>query len=102
MITNDIINRMGPGPAAYDHLRSLKNLMANNWHGPVIKKPSELDDRVKKKLNVSSSEDLFKQRILRPGPGTYEPETSTFSNSKFNEDHSVNRNNKSGTTIPKY
>ena len=62
MITNELINRIGPGPAAYDYLSALKKVISNKWKGPVIKKPSELDDRVRMKLNVSTSRDTSKQK----------------------------------------
>lgn len=102
MITNEIINRSGPGPAAYDYLDALKKVISNNWQGPVIKRPSELDERIKMKLNVSTSEDLFKQKLQMPGPGSYEPETSLFSISKHNEDSSFKRVKNVGITIPKF
>lgn len=63
MITNESVSQLGPGPAAYNQLRSLKNVVVQKTKvGPVIKKPHEIDARVKKKLNVSSSEDLIKQK----------------------------------------
>ena len=37
-----------------------------------MKKPSELDHRVKKLHNVSSSKDLQDSKLLAPGPGSYE------------------------------
>ena len=46
--------------------------------GPVIRKPHEIDARVKNKLNISSSEDLFKLKQDLPGPGYYEPDVSQF------------------------
>ena len=61
MITNEgFISILGPGPAAYDNLKSLKNMQKLSKGCPVIKKPSALDERVKKLLNVSSTEDLHK------------------------------------------
>ena len=79
MISNEGISKLGPGPAAYNHLRSLKNAVVQRTKlGPVIRKPHELDARVKKNLNISSSEDLFKQRQDLPGPGYYEPDVSQF------------------------
>ena len=79
MISNESISELGPGPAAYNHLRSLKNVVVQRAKfGPVIRPPHELDARVKKKLNVSSSEDFFKQKQDLPGPGYYEPDTSQF------------------------
>ena len=61
MISNESVSKYGPGPAAYNHLRSLKNVVVQKAKvGPVIRKPHEIDARVKKKLNISSSEDLFK------------------------------------------
>ena len=61
MISNESISLLGPGPAAYNHLKSLKNVIVTKAKvGPVLRKPHELDARVKKKLNISSSEDLFK------------------------------------------
>lgn len=60
MITNEITNRLGPGPAAYDHLKALKKVIVSNAKvGPIIRKASNLNERIKKNLNVSSSEDLF-------------------------------------------
>lgn len=77
MISNESISHLGPGPAAYNHLRSLKNVVVQKAKvGPVIRKPHEINARIKKNLNISSSEDLFKQRQDLPGPGTYEPEAS--------------------------
>jgi len=61
MISNESIGKLGPGPAAYNHLRSLKNVVVQNAKvGPVIKMPHEMDARVKKKLNISGSEDFIK------------------------------------------
>ena len=40
--------------------------------GPTIKKPSELDMRVKQVKGVSSSMDLINQKKDLPGPGAYE------------------------------
>ena len=77
MISNESISKLGPGPAAYDQLKSLKNVVVQRAKvGPIIKKPHELDARVKKKLNISSSEDMFQKKQIRPGPGSYEPEES--------------------------
>ena len=79
MISNESISQLGPGPAAYNHLKSLKNVVVQRAKlGSVIRKPHELDARVKKKLNISSSEDLFKQKQDLPGPGYYEPDISQF------------------------
>ena len=78
MITNGSISKLGPGPAAYDHLRALKYTVTSNAKvGPVIRKPHELADKVKKNLNVSSSEDLLKLKLqAMPGPGQYNHEES--------------------------
>ena len=58
-----------------------------------MRKPHEIDERVKKNLNISCNEDLFNQKNERPGPGTYESETSLFDTNR--------ENNPDGYTIPK-
>ena len=102
MITNEIINRLGPGPAAYDNISALKKVISNNWQGPVIKRPTKLEDRSKTKLYASKSGDLLKQKFAIPGPGSYEPETSTFTISKIKEDSASKRTKNVGITIPKF
>ena len=59
MITDEVISILGPGPAAYDNLKS-KVQPKSAKGGPILRKPSELDQRVKKLLNVESKEDLHK------------------------------------------
>ena len=62
MISNESISILGPGPAAYDNLKPLKSLIHKTLAkgSPVMRQPSALDERVKKLLNVSSTEDLQK------------------------------------------
>jgi len=81
MISNEQPERLGPGPAAYDHLKSLKKMVVTKGReGPVFRAPSDLNEKVKQKLNVSSSEDLLKLKLLRAGPGSYDPDNSCMSN----------------------
>ena len=83
MITNEIINRLGSGPAANYNISALKKVISSNWQSPVIKRPTELEERLKTKLYASKSGDLLKQKFAIPGPGSYEHETSTFRISKI-------------------
>ena len=79
MITDEVRDNsiLGPGPADYDNLKSkVQTKLARG--GPIIRKPTELDQRVKKMLNVVSSEDLFKQKLVSPGPGSYDHTSSRF------------------------
>ena len=82
-----------------------------------MKKPTALDERVKKLHNVVSSEDLHKQKMITPGPGSYEHLNSHYSTinqssrgtaaGATEQDHQQmkqlpNRRAASGLTIPKY
>ena len=97
MITNESSNQLGPGPAAYDHLRSLKNVIVTKRHvGPVMRQPTDLDDKVKSNLNVSCSQDLAKMYNVSPGPGSYDHDESKFNSPR------QKRGLLSGVTIPKY
>jgi len=62
MISNESISVLGPGPAAYDNLSPLKSIVHRKLSKgiPIFKQPSDLDERVKKMLNVSSTDDLLK------------------------------------------
>ena len=74
MISNESLSILGPGPAAYENLKPLKSLIHKKLTkgSPVMKQPSALDERVKKLLNVSSTEDLQNKKLITPGPGEYE------------------------------
>ena len=60
-----------------------------------MRKPHEIDERVKKNLNITCNEDLFNQKNEGPGPGSYETETSRFDTNR------ENNSNSEGFTIPK-
>ena len=48
MISNEPPERLGPGPAAYDHLKSLKKMVVTGGReGPVFRAPSDLNEKVK-------------------------------------------------------
>lgn len=48
MISNEQSERLGPGPAAYDHLKSLKKMVVTKGReGPVFRAPSDLNEKVK-------------------------------------------------------
>ena len=110
MITNPIenehINRVGPGPEAYDHLNSLKNVIAKKPTTlQVMKKPTDLDTRVKKLHNVNSSKDLQDSKLLRPGPGSYDitdKDVLDHEMSKYSSNLPSARKQSSGVTVPKY
>ena len=62
-----------------------------------MRKPHELDERVKKNLNISCNEDLINQKNERPGPGSYEAETSLFDSNRETAKTGIDN----GFTIPK-
>ena len=81
LISNESIPKMGPGPAAYNQLHSLKKVVVSRPNdGPVMRQPHKVDERVRQKLNVSSSQDLIDKRLLLPGPGASDPDNSQISN----------------------
>ena len=77
IISNESIDLVGPGPAVYNPLDSIKNVTAKKQKATtVMRQPSEIDHRVRKLHKVSSLSELSQQKMDFPGPASYAPKNA--------------------------